>query len=95
MSSSCRELDADRIVEFLEEDPRHELTLGRLAHLLNRSVRYVHSIAREDARLKLDTELTGGRVSNITAAIKAKRSPLAAKDQLTSGGIRPDATPKE
>ena len=70
---SCRELSADRIVEILDEEPGHELTLGRIAHLLGRSVRYVHSVVTEDPRIVVDLRDAGDRVGNILASTSAAR----------------------
>ncbi len=62
---TCRGKDADRIAEllqdeafaalmnYLREGPRLASTIGVLARKLNRGVRYVHSLVKDDGRFTL------------------------------------------
>jgi hypothetical protein len=50
MGFTCRQTDAQRLVEWLEkhrEEPDQKLTIAHAALALNRGRRYIHSIAEE------------------------------------------------
>ena len=48
MAISCRHGDADKIEDFLKEDPHgNPVQISVIAKEINRGVRYVHSIVRQ------------------------------------------------
>lgn len=48
------ESDRERIAEILECEPANQATLGRIAALLRRSVRYCHKLVRGSSRFGMD-----------------------------------------
>lgn len=84
MMETCRESDTAALMRFLADEPERETTLGRLAHLMNRGVRYIHSLVKTNKGFLLFAE--GKRVGSYLVAINECRVCRCTDDRACAGG---------